>query len=247
MAAEGQRPNPRTAVFGSIWSRPARSDERQPLSREQIVAAAMQLADQHGLGGVSLRRIARVLGSGATSLSWHVGSKDDLYELMFDAALGGITLPETTRDWRADIRAIAVATHRVLRAHPWLVQLGIQPALGPNTRRYAEVTMTILARHGFDRRSRTEVMALLNNYLVGFAHRQAAWDRLRQRSGLTDQQWAQRLEEYLVAMQRDDPDLAADIESRLHLTSPQAFESGLEYLLDGIASRGHPGLSQPAG
>ncbi|MGO9899591.1 MAG: TetR/AcrR family transcriptional regulator C-terminal domain-containing protein [Solirubrobacteraceae bacterium] len=108
--------------------------------------------------------------SAAPGLSWHVGSKDDLKELMFDAAVGEIDLPAPTGDWREDLRAIARVSHRVFRRHPWLVLLGIQPGLGPNTRRYGDFGMSLLGEHGIGRTERTEVMALLNNYVMGFAH-----------------------------------------------------------------------------
>ncbi len=232
--ATGQPPE-----FDLIWMRPehGRPHGRLPLSREQIVSAAVELADEQGLNAVSMRRIAGRLGSGATSLYWHVRSKADLYELMFDAAVGEVHLPEPTGDWRAGLRAVARASHAMRRRHPWMVLLGIQPGIGPNTRRYGEFGMRILSRHGLDRQARTEAMAVLNNYLTGFAHRQAAWDQLRQRAGLTDQQWQQRLHRYLTQTRDTDPELAADIESRLHLTSDASFEAGLDCIIEGIAAR----------
>ena len=226
-----------TDRFGSIWTRRRPEGSRQPLSRSQIVRAAVELADGHGLGAVSTRRIAAQLGAGATSLSWHVGSRDDLYELMFDAVLGEVELPASTGDWQRDLRAIARASYDVFRRHPWLVLLGIQPSLGPNTRRYGELGMRVLAEYGLDRDTRTQVLAMLNNYVTGFAHRQVAWDQLRQRAGLTEEEWESDLQRYLDNARRDDPDLAADIEGRLHLTSVESFEIGLDCLVDGIASR----------
>ncbi len=228
-----------TPEFDLIWMQPERGrpDGRPPLSRGQIVRAAVELADEQGLSAVSMRRIADRLGSGATSLYWHVRSKADLYELMFDAVVGEVQLPEPTGDWRAALRAVARASHAVRRRHPWMALLGIQPGIGPNTRRYGEFGMRILSRHGLDRQARTEVMAVLNNYLTGFAHRQAAWDQLRQRAGLTDQQWQQRLHRYLAEARDTDPELAADIESRLHLTSDASFETGLDCVIEGIAAR----------
>src|SRR5260370_16888903 len=78
-----------------IWLRSdsGARDQRPALSRDQIVRAAIELADEHGLDAVSTRRIAAALGSGPTSMYWHVPSKADLYELMFDAALGEVELP----------------------------------------------------------------------------------------------------------------------------------------------------------
>ena len=95
--------------------------------------------------------------------------------------------------------------------------------------------MNVLAEHGLGRDARTQVLALLNNYVAGFAHRQVAWDQLRQRAGLSHEQWEGELERYLEDARQYSPDLAADIESRLHLTSTDSFEIGLDCIIEGIA------------
>jgi AcrR family transcriptional regulator len=223
-----------------IWLRPhsGARDQRPALSRDQIVRAAIKLADEHGLDAVSTRRIATTLGSGPTSMYWHVPSKADLYELMFDAALGEVKLPERlSADWQADLRALARSTHLMLQRHPWLILLGIQPGLGPNTRRYGEYGMRVLGALGLDPQARTEVLALLNNYLFGFAHRETARDQLIKRAGLTEPQWQQRLRRYAAHTRHRDPELARDIETRMHLTSNDSFEFGLDCLLSGITMR----------
>lgn len=225
--------------FDLIWLREIREtpDKPAPLSREQIVQAATELAQEGGIDAVSIRRIAARLGVGATSLYWHVRSKNDLYELMFDAAFSGLPLPEPTGNWRDDLRAVALSGHDVLRRSPWLILLGIQPSIGPSIRRYAEWSLRVLEPLGIDRQTRTDILAIINNYLFGFAHRQTAWLHLRERAGLTAEQWQQRLDEYVTRARSSDPALAADIESRLHLTSEKSFELGLDCVLDGIAAR----------
>ena len=223
-----------------IWLRPDSGprDQRPALSRDQIVRVAIKLADEHGLDAVSTRRIATTLGSGPTSMYWHVPSKADLYELMFDAALGEVELPGAlSGDWQADLRALAHSTHVMLQRHPWLILLGIQPGLGPNTRRYGEYGMRVLGGLGLDPEARTEVLAALNNYILGFAHRETARDQLIKRAGLTEQQWPRRLRHSAAHTRDRDPELARDIESRMHLTSNDSFEFGLDCLLNGIALR----------
>ena len=64
-----------------------RSGGRQPLSRDQIVAAAIRLIDAEGLEGFSMRRLGQALGSGATSVYWHVKDKDQLIDLVLDEIL----------------------------------------------------------------------------------------------------------------------------------------------------------------
>jgi AcrR family transcriptional regulator len=226
----------REPEFDLIWLRET-PEKPAPLSREQIVQAAIELAREGGIDAVSIRRIAARLGVGATSLYWHVRSKSDLYELMFDAAFSDLPLPEPSGDWRQDLRAVALTAHDLLRRSPWLILLGIQPSIGPSIRRYAEWSFRVLEPLGIDRQTRTDILAIINNYLFGFAHRQRAWLQLRERAGLSAGQWQERLDDYLGRARSADPALAADIESRLHLTSEESFELGLDCVLDGIAAR----------
>jgi AcrR family transcriptional regulator len=225
--------------FDFIWLResPGAAEKPAPLSREQIVQAAIELADEGGIDAVSIRRIAARLGVGATTLYWHVRSKSDLYELMFDAAFSELPLPEPTGDWRKDLREVTLSGHEIFRRSPWLILIGIQPSVGPGIRRFAEWSLRVLEPLGVDRQTRTDILAIINNYMFGFAHRQTAWLQLRERAGLSEQQWRQRLDAYLARARSDDPALAADIESRLHLTSEASFELGLDCVLDGIAAR----------
>jgi AcrR family transcriptional regulator len=225
--------------FDMIWTRRRREGRaaRQPLSREQIVRAAVELADERGLEGLSTRAIAARLGAGATAMYWHVPSMDDLHELMFDAAMGELELPaRPSGDWRADLAVLARLAHALFARHRWLVLLGIQPGIGPATRRYGEFGIAALAQASLSREQAVSVLAMVNNYVFGFAHRQAAWTQLRRRAGFTQQDWADRLDRYLEAARREDPDLAADISSRMRLASEDAFEQGLQCLIAGIAA-----------
>jgi AcrR family transcriptional regulator len=220
-----------------IWVRPRREAQaaRQPLSRERVVKAAVELADERGLDAVSTRQIASRLGVGATAMYWHVPSKDDLHELMFDAAMRELELPERpSGDWRADLRTLGRLLHALFVRHPWLVLLGIQPGIGPATRRFGEFGIDALAGPGLSRGQAVSVLAMVDNDVFGFAHRQTAWEQLRHRAGFTEQDWAARLDRYLDRACRADPALAADIATRMRLASEDSFEQGLECLIEGI-------------
>jgi AcrR family transcriptional regulator len=77
--------------------RPARR-RREPISREAIVTAAIQLLDREGLAALSMRRLGDELGVGAASLYWHVGSKDSLLARLQEAA-------DAARDYIASLPA----------------------------------------------------------------------------------------------------------------------------------------------
>jgi AcrR family transcriptional regulator len=228
-----------------IWFRRARG-RRGPeptLSRDQITKAAVELADAEGLEHVSMRKLASKLDAGATSLYWHVMSKDDLHELMVDEVIGEIPLPQLSGDWFRDLRAIAIATYETCQAHRWVVLLGIQPGLGPKTRRFGAVALRAFDPLDIDLSTRVNVLAAVNNYIFGFIHREIAWEQLRERSGLDDEQWHVRLQAHLEAASEQDAGLAAEMAERFTLVSRESFDFGLECLLEGVAAsiaRGTP-------
>jgi AcrR family transcriptional regulator len=231
-------PNPPPGL-DLIWLRGERDRRPQPpLSREQIVRAAIAIADEEGIDAVSMRRIASRLGSGATSLYWYVDRKDDLFELMFDACTGEIELPEPAEDLRAALRHNALETRAMVQRHPWIPQIGIQPGLGPNTRRYGEHWAAAFQPLGVPLETMTAVLAVLNNYVFGFGHREASWSQTIRRSGRTPAQWRRDMHRYVdEVVIPQDPELGRHIASRLDLTSDENFEFGLDCLLDGLTAR----------
>lgn len=222
-----------------IWFRRprARRGPEPTLSRDQITKLAVELADVGGLESVSMRKIAASLGVGTTSLYWHVLSKDDLYELMVDEVIGEIRLPRSSGDWLRDLRKVAVSSYETYHRHQWIVQLGIQPGLGPKTRRFGDVALRLLEPLGLDLPTRIGVLATLNNYIFGFIHREVAWEQLRQRSGLDEDEWPAQLRGYLDSASEEGDGLAAQMEARFGLVGRESFAFGLDCVLDGIAVR----------
>jgi len=71
-----------------------RPTRRTALTVEAIVAASIEVLDEAGVAGLSMRRVADQLGTGAASLYAHVSGKDELLELVFDELVGQVPLPE---------------------------------------------------------------------------------------------------------------------------------------------------------
>ena len=65
----------------------------QPLSRERIVAAALEVVDRDGLEALSMRRLGARLGREAMSLYHFFPSKQHLLDALVDAAIGSIEFP----------------------------------------------------------------------------------------------------------------------------------------------------------
>ena len=66
---------------------------RIPLSRDRVLLAAVALADESGLGTLSMRKLGDALGVEAMSLYNHVANKDELLDGMVDLVFGEIDLP----------------------------------------------------------------------------------------------------------------------------------------------------------
>src|SRR5580658_368521 len=74
------------------------------LSLSRIVDAAVRVADADGLDAVSMGRVARELGAAPMSLYRHLSAKEELLELMVDAAWGDPpAAPAAGEEWRAGL------------------------------------------------------------------------------------------------------------------------------------------------
>lgn len=126
--------------------RPQRASLRSALpklSKDEIVAAAIEIADEHGLSAVSMRNLAGAVGSGTMSLYRHLANRDELLDAMLDVVYSDLDLPASTDgDWRAQLELIARAQRGMLRSHPWVAQLvGSRPPLLPSFLRSFEASL----------------------------------------------------------------------------------------------------------
>jgi AcrR family transcriptional regulator len=221
---------------------------RPRLTREEIVDAAIAIADAEGADALSMRRIAQVLSAGTMSLYWHVASKEHLLDLMRDMLMTEVGVPEPSGDWRADLRAMAVSLRAMLSRHRWLMDfVGGRPPLGPNTMLALEANLTILAQLNLDLPVEIDVMTAISTYVSGVVLREAQELRVQQAEreeaevdpprALADRMaWRDRL-----AATGLFPRFVSMIDARIDPDAPETmdarFEFGLDCLLDGIAAR----------
>lgn len=229
-----------------IWARPERATKgpAPSLSRAQIAATAIALADVEGIEAVSMRRLAGELGVAATSLYGYVERKDELYDLMIDAVEGEDGgLPAATGDWRTDVRAFAHRLHVLIQRHPWIATLapGLS-TMGPNSLARAEGILTALNGLGLDIDAMMTIIDTIDSYVRGHAISQLAEQEARRRSGLDVQQWMQTQAAYVQTIidSGDYPMLTTVIRDAATPHDPdraqQAFRAGLEQILDGLTA-----------
>src|ERR1017187_399362 len=159
-----------------LWRRSRRpAPLRAALGQAEIVRAAMAIADAEGLEAVSMRRIAASLGFGATSLYWYVKSKEELFQLMFDAYMGEDDVPpHTSGGWREYAKMLATEARVAMHRHPWVPRLGIQLGLGPESLRYYRAATSIFVGFGLEPDAVVKILATLVSYVMGVAHNELA-------------------------------------------------------------------------
>ena len=199
-----------------------------PLSRERIVATAVELLDAQGVDGLTIRRLADRLGSGVMSLYWHIDNKEDVFDLALDAVLeyrGPPQLAES-RDWRGDVVHMLEDWRASMLRHPWSASLLPRRALGPNMLNRLELLSKTLSRAGVADADLNAALWSLWNYVMGATITRASFD-------LSDDDRA-AAQQRLTDLSQDYPTIER---SRLLLDNDWdgAFRNGLDFLLDGLS------------
>lgn len=221
-----------------VWERPEPPDRPAlaPLSRERIVRAAIALADADGLDAVSLRKIATALDVGPMRLYGYIASKEELLDLMVDAAHAGIR--PTGTGWREALRSFAEAMRHTVHEHEWLADLlGGRPQLGPNALAGGEAVMAELGELGVD--AVMPAVSAVNAYTIGAVRREIAEWRAERATGMDEKRWQAELGPYLrrTLATGELPALATVVRDAVHLDADETFRIGLDFLLDGIEAR----------
>lgn len=221
-----------------VWERPEPPDRPvpAPLSRERIVRAAIELADADGLDAVSLRKVAAVLDVGPMRLYGYIDTKEELLDLMVDAVYAEIR--PGGDDWRQALRSLAEATRRAAQRHEWLADLiGGRPQLGPNTLAAGNAVVAAMEGVGLD--VVVPAVAAVRAYVIGAVRKEIGERRAERASGMDIRQFQVAYGPYLerTFAAGQFPALATVVRDGPHLDADETFRAGLEFVLDGIASR----------
>jgi AcrR family transcriptional regulator len=231
-----------TTKHTSVWTRPPRK-ERPTLKRKQIVTKALEILDTEGFEALSMRKLAAELGSGTTSLYWHVANRDELMELIIDEVYGEIELPDPAleRPWRTDVEDFARNVRETILRHSWsstTIEHLATAHLGPNVVKLAETMLTIFVRAGWDLREGERALSTLSSYVTGTSITQAAWSNRLHAQGISEKDWAETEEAVLQNVDMEMPkidELVAsyrntDFQKQMNID----FEFGLARVLDGL-------------
>ena len=160
--------------------------QREPLTRDRIIEAALRVMDAESLEAVTMRRIGRELGVEAMSLYNHVEDKDDILEGVTERVMNEFEFPPSTGDWAEDAREMAREWRRLLGLHPSVCQLLAErhkPLDGLATFRAMDSALGVLRRAGMSARDAAQAFNALGRLHPGLRDDGAGADaRQRRRS-----------------------------------------------------------------
>jgi AcrR family transcriptional regulator len=154
----------------------AAARRRKPLSRDQVLRAAIRLADEGGLESVSMRKLGQALRVEAMSLYKHVANKEDILDGIADLVMGDFEVPTRDVDWKTAVRRGAISAHQILLGHPWASSL-IESRLnaGPARLRYLDGVIGVLSAAGFTMPMVIQAVMALDSHTYGFVLQELAW------------------------------------------------------------------------
>lgn len=216
-------------------------------SVDEVVDTAIDFADDEGIDGLSMRRIAGKLNTSAASLYTYIPGRDELLGLMVDQAMGRTVLPEITSPAtvRERLRMVSQLTWEETHRHPWLITAQRhRPLIGPNISERYEWQLSAIEGCGLDDVAMDHTVALIVHHAVASAAASINAAEQARTSGYSDADWWQVNGPVLAEVMPDgDFPVSGRVgttvgETYQAVTDPAAvYEYGLEVILDGVVAR----------
>jgi AcrR family transcriptional regulator len=148
----------------------ASPEPRLPLSRDRILASALELADAHGIESLTMRKLGQSLGFEAMSLYNYVSGKDDVLGGILDLVLAESESPSPEGSWDEAVRASAISVHDALTRHPWASTLLMEPGrTRTRSLQYMDALLGRLREAGFSAETTYHAYHVLDAHIFGFS------------------------------------------------------------------------------
>jgi AcrR family transcriptional regulator len=215
---------------------------KQRVSVDEVVRAAVEVADAEGLPAFSMRKVADRLGLKLMSIYTYVPGRSELIGLMVDEVYGEQNLRPHTGPLRDRMAAIARQLWDEYHRHPWLLQVdNARPWIGPNGSDRYEWQLAAIDGAGFTDLEMDQVVTLLSGFAAGSARASIDARRTAEQSGISDAEW---WETNAPVLERVMPSDAYPISGRVGTVAGQeynavsdparSFTFGLDRILDGL-------------
>jgi AcrR family transcriptional regulator len=221
------------------WREGRKGRKRKPLTREAIVDAALHVLQREGPEGLSMRRVAQELGTGAASLYWHVAGRDELADLIVDRVASEIEVPPADpARWQEQVVEWMIQAREVMKRYPGAgaLTLGRIP-IGPNTVRWIEWLLGLLRGAGIPDRIAAYVGDLGGLYLGAHAVEDAMGPQSPSDETLPPEEVIAMIRGYFESLPADQfPNIHETIDDLFAGDPDERYRLGLEIIVRGIAS-----------
>ncbi|MEV0234146.1 TetR/AcrR family transcriptional regulator C-terminal domain-containing protein [Nonomuraea sp. NPDC050786] len=208
---------------------------RPGLTRQTLIETALRLLDEVGLEGLTVRRLAAELGVQSPALYWHIRSKQELLDGMADAVIlaAGMGPPHHGEAWQDWLARRARAFRQSLLAHRDGARIVADATwLGPATVRTFNDELAAMVERGFTPVLALRTITAVSQYVTGFVLQEQA-----RRPGRQADQPSDPLAALTDLLDGDtDAPLLAAIRDGARTTGDDAFEHGLQALIDGTTA-----------
>jgi AcrR family transcriptional regulator len=206
------------------------------LSRVQVVEAALELADEHGIEALSMPVLARRLGCGVMTIYGYVAGKEELVTALAQRGLADLRLPAPLPTHPGQV---LVAFGRAMRAtlldHPSLPAVFLsRVVIGPGILRGIEALLAALARGGVHPASGVHAVYAVLVYTTGFV----AWE-LPRTHRQPQQSYAAQWRRTVAGLPVDELPLTTSVGNEVsQVAGEKQFELGLAALANGLLRDG---------
>ena len=205
---------------------------RGSLNRDQVVEAALKLADEEGLEALTMPTLARRLECGVMTLYGYVANKDDLLAAIAQRGIRDLRLE---RPLPAQAAGLLVAWGRALRLtlldHPSLPVIFLsQAVVGPGIFRGVEALLAALGRTGMPPPRAARAIYAVLIYATGFV----AWEIPRTRRSPQTAYAAEWRREYAGLAPGEFPLTGQALGELSEVAGEGQFELGLDALTNGL-------------
>jgi AcrR family transcriptional regulator len=215
---------------------------KMPLTRDQIVQAALRIVRAEGIDAVSMRRIATEFDTGPSSLYAHVANKDELLQLMFDEMCGTITVPQPDpARWREQVKELARSGYQAMLDHNDLARAALATIpTGPNAMRVSDAMLGMMLTGGVPARIAAWALDRIFLYITADAYEYSIWRGHVSAAGTDKETFLEQLSSDLVAYYAELPEdtyphlrkHAAEMVGNTNGTD--RFEFGLDMIVGGL-------------
>jgi len=207
------------------------------LSREAIVEAGLQIVREEGIEALTMRRLAQALDTGPASLYVYVANRDELWKLLFDAAIASVeTEPTDAARWREQLLALAKRIVQVMaEEYPGIAKLAMAhiPS-GENALRISESILSLLKAGGVEDQAAAYAVDLLSTYVNAIAYEHSSYRAVHIDPEHELHEVAQLAERFATLSPERYPTLAALGPRMTYGDGDERFALGLDVLLNGL-------------